>query len=134
MKNELPLKTDVLQLRENMIDWPEDVPHNAYSLIYFHSQLQLNKQKSPLNKNLLYEAWAFDSRKSWHIWKRDHEWVCSVYDTRKDRKEDGVFRSQLLANHFAKTTSKTSLLVYERIAYDVDAQAYIAYSCPIDLT
>lgn len=134
MDNELPLKTFELRLRGNIIEWPKEVPENAYSLTYFHSQLQLNMEKPTLYKNLLYEAWAFDRSKSWHIWKRDNEWVCTVYDTTKDSKEDGVYRTHLLAKHFVKNTGKRALVVYERIAYDDDEQAYIAYSCPLDLT
>lgn len=117
----------------DVIQWPDDIHDNAYTFVYEHSNLKIKKAKPTLQGSVLYEAWAFDGNKSWHIWKQDGTWVCSIYDTKQDTIEDGMRRKQLLSRPFAKMIGKECLVIYERLAYDEDNQAYVAYSCPIDV-
>lgn len=132
MKINLPLETFSLKVAEGVIEWPANIPETVYTMIYSHSQLQIAKRKPILKENTLYEAWAFDGQKSWHIWKRLNEWVCTYFDTSHDDPTLGIVRGQLLANHFRKSLDKTKLVIYERISFDEDNQAHIAYACPID--
>lgn len=131
--NQLPIKVTPLDCEHSILYWPKEVPEEAYTLTYTHSHLELSKNKAPLKKNLLYEAWAFDGKKSWHIWLRDDGWVCTTYDTTKVKEEDSIEIEQLLAQHIAKDVNKSTLIIHQTIAYDSDHQAYIAYSCPINL-
>lgn len=133
MDRKLPIETTIATLDENIIQWPENMPKDAYTLVYSHSSLQLNKHDVPLKANQLYEAWAFDGKKSWHLWKQGNEWVFTTYDTEMDKENEFIIREQMLANQFKHSMKKSKLLVYERIAYDEDNQAYIAYSCPINV-
>lgn len=146
MTDELPLDTYKLEVDGSFLVWPADIPEDAYTLIYTHSNLSLNQRKQKLLHDVLYEAWAFDGVKSWHIWNRHGDWVCTVYDTEKDKEDKDetsdkknnrvhfIRREQLLLDHIARTVKKKKLIVHERIAYDEDAQAYIAYACPIQLS
>lgn len=133
MSNHLPLKVVKVEQEDNYLFWPKNVTKDVYTLVYTHSALQLNKGFQKLPADELYEAWAFNGKKSWRLWKRDTEWVCTIYDTTVDERDDAIITEQLLMNQFTKTTGKNKLIVYDRIAYDTDGQAYIAYSCPIDL-
>lgn len=133
MTNALPLETFELEIDGSQIIWPTEISNDAYTLIYNHSNLSLNKKKLELYHATLYEAWAFDGKKSWHIWNKNGSWVCTVYDTEKDDPNLFIRREQLLLNHIAKTVKKKKLIIHERIAFDEHDQAYIAYSCPIQL-
>lgn len=134
MEATLPLETYELSIDGERIVWPTDISNEAYSLIYTYSKLSLNKATPDLYHAQLYEAWAFDGKKSWHIWNRDGKWVCTVYDTEKDDESMFIQREQLLLNHIAKTVQKEKLIIHERIAFDEDEQAYIAYARPIKLS
>lgn len=133
MTIDLPMETYKLDISGPHIEWPADVSEEAYTLIYFHSNLALNRGRQQLRHATLYEAWAFDGKKSWHIWNRNGEWVCTVYNSEKDDSYMVIRREQLLLNHFAKTVNKEKLIVHERIAFDEYDQAYVAYACPIQL-
>jgi|SRR5690625_2907189 len=133
MSNKLPIDVVTVEQDNDLLFWPKDITEDVYTLVYTHSELRLNKGYTKLPEKLLYEAWAFNGKKSWHLWKRDTEWVCTIYDTTKDEQNDVIVTEQLLMKQFANTMKKIKLVVYERIAYDSDEQAYIAYSCPIDL-
>src|SRR5699024_9691127 len=125
MSTTLPITAEQLSSENNVMNWPEDVPDDAYTLIYTHSKLFLQQGLRPLEPMTLYEAWAFDGNKSWHIWQRDHSWICTTYDTEKDDAEHVIKRKQLILPHFTKQFGKNAtLIVYERIQYDEDDQAY----------
>lgn len=117
----------------DVIQWPEDIHVDAYTLVYEHSDLKVEQSLPILRQPILYEAWAFDGNVSWHIWEEDGKWVCSIYDSKQDTIEDGIRRKQLLSHPFAQKLGKRCLVIYERLAYDSDNQAYVAYSCPIDV-
>lgn len=134
MTTTLPLETYNLNIDGLKVIWPEDISDDAYTLIYTHSKLLLNKGTTELDYTVLYEAWAFDGKKSWHIWNRNGSWVCTVYDSEKCKPTTYIKREQLLLNHIAKTVKKEKLVIHELISYDQDDQAYIAYSCPIQLS
>lgn len=133
MSTAIPLETYKLDMNGKQIVWPADLTEDAYTLVYTHSNLSLNKTKKELDGATLYEAWAFDGKKSWHIWNRNGEWVCTVYDKEQDDPKLFIERGQLLLNHVAKTVGKEKLVIHERIAFDEHDQAYIAYACPIQL-
>ena len=130
----LPLETYELEIADGQITWPADLSENAYTLIYTHSQLSLGEGRRVLDHAILYVPWAVDGKKSWHIWNRNGAWVCTEYDTEQDDSDMFIRREQLLLNHFAKTVEKKKLIIHERIAFDEHDQAYIAYSCPIQLS
>lgn len=133
METNLPLKTYDVQFVDEQIIWPKEITKDSYTLIYTHSHLLLNQSLPQLNRHTLYEAWAFNGKKSWHIWKRDNAWVCTVYDAENDDDVMIIQREQLLLPHFAKTINKQKLIIQERLAFDTDDQAFIAYACPIEL-
>lgn len=130
----LPLETYELVIDGEQIVWPEDITDDTYTLVYTHSNLFFNKRKPELHHEKLYEAWAFNGKKSWHIWNRDGKWVCTVYDAENDDESMYIRREQLLLNHIARTVQAEKLVIHERIAYDADGQAYIAYACPIKIS
>ena len=133
MSSSLALQTIEVERVGDELKWPEDLSSDAYTLIYSHSKLELNQSQTSLKASKLYEAWAFDGVKSWHIWNRDGTWVCTTYDSRKIDKALVVEREQLLMKQFSKSTGKDTLVIHHRLAFDQDDQAYIAYSCPINL-
>lgn len=133
MSNALHLQTEVIEQVDGEISWPKDLPKDAYTLSYLHSELKLTKAQPTLIANVLYEAWAFDGNKSWHIWNQDGTWVCTTYDARDVDDDLVVEREQLLMNQFKNTTKKDTLVLHHRLDFDTDGQAYIVYSCPINL-
>lgn len=133
MKSTLPLETFKIEIIDGHIIWPNEITKDSYILAYTHSHLLLNKALPKLNCQTLYEAWAFNGKKSWHIWKRDNEWICTVYNAENDDQSMVIQREQLLLPHIERTVNKRKLIVLERLDYDTDHQAYIAYACPIEL-
>jgi len=131
--NELHLSTFKVEKKGIHLLWPDDIPENAYTLVYSHSALELQQTKSELQANTLYEAWAFDGQTSWHIWKRNDEWVCTTYQASEVEESYVVQRKQILMKQFQQSTGRNVLVVQHHLHYDNDGQAYIAYSCPINL-
>lgn len=133
-ESQLLLETVHLQLDNGQIYWPKEVSSNAYVLVYNHSDLIFEQSPKHLDATKLYEAWAFDGVNSWHIWRNDTDWVCTSYDTSKVPEENSMTVKQYLANKFQKKINKKCLVIHQTIAFDEHEQAYIAYSCPIDVT
>jgi hypothetical protein len=129
---QLPIKTRILDIESDQIKWPNEVNEEAYTIVYSHSSLYVGKDKIPLDTTTLYEAWAFDGVRSWHIWKKDTEWVCSTYDTSVLPEDHQMEVIHFLAKHVSLKLNKTKLVIHQTIDYDQDGQAYIAYACPIN--
>src|SRR5690625_5843877 len=117
-KKQLPLNTETLEVEGAHVLWPKDIPEGAYTLVYSHSTLQLNKAKPLLEADKLYEAWAFDGKTSWHLWKREDAWVCTTYRTSDVERENAVQRKQILMKSFAESTGKNVLVVQHHLSYD----------------
>jgi len=132
------MRTEPVEVRGGLLAWPSDVPEDAWLLAYTHSELLLGKGPKPLHPTKLYDAWAFDGKASWHLWRRDDEWVCTRVDAQAaDRRLAGEQR-QLLSDAAVKKLKAQGidvryLVIHERYAFDRDGQAYVAYSCPINL-
>lgn len=133
MTNELQLTTFLVEREGTHLVWPSDISEYAYTLVYSHSKLHLHQGKPELHANTLYEAWAFDGKTSWHIWKRNDEWVCTTYHASDVNRSYVVQRKQILMQRFQQSTGKNVLVVHHHLNFDDDGQAYIAYSCPIRL-
>lgn len=129
--------TTTVSVDGGKLQWPKEVPDHAYMIAYLHSELKIGRVEE-LDSFTLYEAWAFDGRTSWHLWQRDGEWVCTALDT-AELDPSLVMRSrQYLSDHIRhslkeKNLDKQYLEIHETIAFDGDGQAYVIYSCPIDL-
>jgi hypothetical protein len=111
--------------------WPTDVGNGAYSMVYLHSSLEIKRGIRKLDPELLYEAWAFDGRHSWHLWKWDDEWVCTHCDSKQISEEHSWTIVQRLAPRFRQSLGFSSIAIFQVQEYDADGQAYVAYSCPI---
>lgn len=133
MSNSLYLKTSTIEVQKDGFILPKTLPEDVYVLAYLHSELIFKRGKLPIKASELYEAWAFDGKKSWHIWKREGSWVCTSYDSEKLDKAFIVEREQLLMPQFIDRLKKDTLVIHHCLAFDEDDQAYIEYSCPIDL-
>ena len=44
-----------------------------------------------------------------------------------------IEEEQLLMGKYKRENDKNTLIIHHRLAYDDDSQAYIAYSCPINV-
>lgn len=128
----LPFETTILVNEDDKLYWPKEVTADAYTLVYYHSELQIEKLLRPLNLQTLYEAWAFDGKHSWHIWQRDEEWVCTAYHPSVLKEEEKMEVEHYLSKHIIQKIKKTKLIIHQTIAWDEDGQAHIAYSCPIN--
>lgn len=133
MKLEQFLKTERLQIDNQVVYWPQEVGEEAYTLIYYHDSLDLSQSKEPLDVSLLYEAWAFDGQHSWHVWQHDDDWVITTYDTFQIDKEHTLLTKQYLARFLQKKLNKEKLVIHQTIDYDEHGQAFITYACPIAL-
>jgi len=132
------VKTMSVETSNDMLTWPSDVPNDAWFLSYTHSELLIKKGPEPLYPVKLYEAWAFDGRSSWHLWQRDDQWVCTRYDSEDVDKRRVLEERQVLSDAVVKKladehTNVRYLLIHELVEFDEDGQAFIAYSCPINL-
>jgi len=130
--------TSPVDKRDGLLQWPSDVPKDAWFLAYTHSRLFLEKGPKPLNSATLYEAWAFDGKASWHIWQRDDEWVCTKYDSRMHDPEQVINQRQMLSDGIIRNLRHQGieaqyLVIHELVEFDGDGQAYVAYSSPINL-
>ena len=132
------VKTFSVEASGGMLNWPSDVSNEAWFLAYTHSELLIKKGPEPLHPVRLYEAWAFDGRSSWHLWQRDDQWVCTRYDSDSMDKRRVLEERQLLSDAVVKKLASEQidaryLLIHELVEFDEDGQAFIAYSCPINL-
>lgn len=131
------MMTTVVQVNDGKLDWPSRVPDDAYMIAYLHSELKVGRKEDRLDSAVLYEAWAFDGRVSWHLWQRDGEWVCTECDTSHIAPQHSMRTKQYLSREVKRLLKeqhidKQFLEVHETIAFDADGQAYIAYGCPIN--
>ena len=127
-----------VEARNGILAWPSEVPNDAWLLAYTHSDLLLKKGPEPLEFAKLYEAWAFDGTSSWHMWQWDDDWFCTRYDSDSVDKRLVVEERQLLSDPTVKKLKSAGfnaqyLLIHELIEFDNDGQAFVAYSCPINL-
>ena len=132
------MKTLPVDMSGGMLNWPSDVPDDAWFLAYTHSELLVKKGPEPLHPAKLYEAWAFDGKSSWHLWQRDDQWVCTRYDSDSVDKKRVLEERQILSDTVVRKLADEQinaryLMIHELIDFDDDGQAYIAYSCPINL-
>ena len=132
------MKTVPVELRDGLLAWSSDVPEDAWLLAYTHSELLLGKGPKPLDPARLYEAWAFDGKASWHLWRRDDDWVCTKVDAEAADGRLIAEQRQILSDAAVRKLRDQGiearyLVIRERFAFDGDGQAYVAYSCPINL-
>jgi len=124
--------------RDGLLQWPSDVPEDAWFLAYTHSRLILEKGPKPLKPGTLYEAWAFDGEASWHIWQRNDEWACTKYDAGQHDQRQVLVQRQILSDGMIRKLQNRHigiryLVIHELVEFDEDGQAYVSYSCPINL-
>lgn len=129
--------TTTVSVDGGKLKWTEEVPDHAYMIAYLHSELKIGRVEE-LDSFALYEAWAFDGRTSWHLWQREGEWVCTALDTAELDPSLTMRLRQYLSDHIRhslkeKNLDRQYLEIHESIAFDEDGQAYVIYSCPIDL-
>ncbi|AGA59174.1 hypothetical protein Theco_3118 [Thermobacillus composti KWC4] len=132
------MKTLLVEVSGGMLEWPSDVPNDAWFLAYTHSELLLKKGPEPLHPARLYEAWAFDGTASWHLWQREDQWICTKYDADTADKRLVMEGRQVLSDTAIKKLASVQvnaryLVIHELIEFDEDGQAFVAYSCPINL-
>lgn len=132
--------TTTLVVEENggKIEWPQEITNEAIAIVYMHSSLIFDRDKNSIDSALLYEAWAFDNRYSWHIWQCNARWVCTTYDTSQVDGQLSLRTKQILSESIRsqlrkEQLNKQYLIIHETLEYDEHGQAYVAYSCPIAL-
>lgn len=131
------MNTIPVQVNDGVLEWPVGVSDHAYMIAYLHSELKVGRLEGGLPAAVVYEAWAFDGRVSWHLWQRDGEWMCTECDTAQIDPHLSLRTRQVLSREIRnrlklQQLDKQYLEIHETIAFDSDGQAYVAYGCPIN--
>jgi len=130
------MKTTAVIVEDGRLHWPSGVPDGAFMIAYLHSELKVGPVE-PLDAGVLYEAWSFDGRTSWHLWQRDGAWVCTALNAESIDPSCVMRSRQYLSEPIQRrlkqqNLAKDCLEILEIIDFDPDGQAYVVYSCPID--